>query len=126
MQKSIVTSVLFSALFGLAASLVQAEMGPGKKGPHEFSVDEKIERMTKDLNLTSDQKATIKTILEERKTKMESLKNQMEALHEETHSKIAATLTADQKAKFEAKKKERMEKMEDRREERQERKKDKK
>jgi periplasmic protein CpxP/Spy len=110
MQKIVLASVVFGGLLALSAfsSPVQAGSKCEMKCCHEFSVDAKLEKMTKKLNLTSEQQASIRTILEEKKTKMEGLKEQMKSSGEETQEKIKAVLTDEQKTKYEEMKKDNM------------------
>ena len=72
--------------------------GPGGPGGHRMDgmtmVDHHLAKMTKDLNLTADQQAQIKPILQEQEHKMRELNRR-------THSKIQAVLTDEQKKKFE-------------------------
>lgn len=113
MNKTVLTGVFLSGLLTamIPVTTLHADYGRGKKGPHEFSVDEKVERMTKKLDLTSEQQSSIRTILEDKKSKMQSLHEQMKTLQDETQQKIDAVLTAEQKAKHEEMKNEGKEKM---------------
>ncbi len=90
--------------------------GHGPMGP-----DQQLEHLTKALNLTSDQQAQIKPILENHHQQMMQLRQdqslsreekmpKMKALDEDSHTKINAILDDKQKPKFE--------KMAERREER--------
>ena len=80
-----------------------------------------LDKMTTDLNLSSDQQASIKKIMEDRGKKMETLhKESMEkgkAIMESSDKQIESVLNADQKTKFEAMKKEMKNKWKERREE---------
>ena len=75
------------------------------------SVDERVQHLTKALNLTTDQQAKVKSILEDQKNQMASLKQdtsmsqqdrraKFQAIHQDTQQKIQAVLTDEQKAKF--------------------------
>ena len=75
------------------------------------SVDERVQHLTKALNLSADQQAKVKSILEDQKSQMTTLKQntsmsqderraKFQAIHQDTHQKIQAVLTDEQKAKF--------------------------
>ena len=79
-----------------------------------------IEKFTKELGLTEDQKAKVSAIFEKTHTQMEALhaqvKPQFEALRSETQAQIRVLLTPAQQKKFDvmnAKWEERMKKRED-------------
>ena len=84
--------------------------GPGGPGGR-MNPEERLKRMTADLNLTADQQAKIKTIMESEKTKMDALRDDTSVegdakrekamgIRKDTNSQIRAVLTADQQAKF--------------------------
>lgn len=110
MRNKTLVGMLFGGLLALAVPAVHAEQYHGKKGHHEFSVDDKLEWLTKKLSLTSEQQVPVRAALEEKKTKMAALKEQMKSLEDATGQKISSALTDEQKAKYEEMKKERKEK----------------
>jgi len=76
------------------------------------SVEERVQHLTKALNLTTDQQAKVKSILEDQKSQMTALKQntsmsqedrraKFQAIHQDAQQKIQAVLTDEQKAKFE-------------------------
>lgn len=72
-------------------------MGEGKQGKAEKMAqwdEEQLERLTQKLNLTSEQQAQVKPILAEKQERLQQVRR-------ETHEKIKAILTEEQKAKFE-------------------------
>jgi Spy/CpxP family protein refolding chaperone len=86
-----------------------APMAPGMR--HGMSPDEQLARMTKDLNLTSDQATQIKPILVNRQQQMMTLRQdqsmsqedkmaKMKSLREDSNTKIAAVLNDTQKQQF--------------------------
>ena len=82
------------------------QMGEKTKGAKQApSVEERVERMTNDLSLTTDQAAQLTTIFESYDTKMQEAQTQsarkelMTAMNQE----IKAILTSDQATTFEAK-----------------------
>lgn len=68
----IVTALVLALAAGLTAAVVNQETGG--KGRHRGWM---LARMTKELNLTSDQQAKIKTILETEQAKMQPLRQQL-------------------------------------------------
>ena len=73
--------------------------------------EERLKRMTADLNLTTDQQAKIKTILESEKTKMDALRDDTSVegdakrekamqIRKDSQSAIRNVLTAEQQAKW--------------------------
>ena len=85
--------------------------GPGGPGGRMGNPEERLKRMTADLNLTADQQAKIKTILESEKTKMDALRDDTSVegdakrekamgIRKDTNSAIRAVLTAEQQAKM--------------------------
>lgn len=113
-------TLLAACLFAMAAVAQQnppaqasgdhkhSQMGPGMG-----NVDDHVKELTTKLNLSSDQQAKVKSILEETHQQMDTLaKDQsmskddkhakMKELHESVHSKVRDVLTDDQKPKFDA------------------------
>jgi protein CpxP len=93
----------------------QNQAGPpqGGRGGMRMDPNRQLERLTRELNLTSDQQAKIKPLLLERQQKMQALmqdqsgapedrRTQMRTISEGTNNSIKALLTDDQKQKFEA------------------------
>lgn len=86
--------------------------GPGgRHSRHMPTVAERLDRLSKSLNLTDDQKPQVKSILEEQDAKMHEIMNnssasrednmaKMHAVHESSNAKIRALLTDEQKSKF--------------------------
>ena len=93
-----------------------APAGPGNPG-HQFHPGERggenpLERLSKALDLTEDQKAKIKPIIEERRQKMQALRDdtslskeqrmeQVKEIFKSSNEQIKALLTPDQQQKFE-------------------------
>ncbi len=116
MNKKLALAVLFAGIVAMGgAARLSAHCGHcGVGGDHPAkasdmkrgSVDEKVEKLGKSLGLSADQKAQLKPIIEETWAKKEDLmkqhKEQMEALHKEKSDKVAAILTPEQKAKWDA------------------------
>ena len=75
------------------------------------SPEERLKRMTEALNLTADQQAKIKSLMESEKAQMDKLRDDSSLeqdarresamkIRQETHVSVRAILTADQQAKF--------------------------
>ncbi len=88
-----------------------AMQGPPPGGHGRGGPEHRLEMMKHHLNLTDDQTAQLKTVLEGERAKMEALRSntsltpqdrraQMMAIHQDGDSKIHAFLTPDQKTKF--------------------------
>ena len=86
--------------------------GMGHRGMR-MDPDRQLQRLTRELNLTSDQQDKIKPLLVERQQKMQSLfqdqsaapedrRTQARTIMEGTNNSIKAVLNDDQKQKFEA------------------------
>jgi len=82
----------------------------GQRGPR--SADQRLQMMTQQLNLTSDQQAQIKPILESEQQQSQAVRQdsslseqdrmaKMKQIRETTASQIKPILTADQQAKWE-------------------------
>jgi Spy/CpxP family protein refolding chaperone len=108
--------ISLTAVAGLSlASLVylQAE-DPGKHGPHagpgpHMMMENPFEHLTKDLNLTDDQKTKVQPIIDQTKPQLAAIhKEAMEKMHalmESTGAQIRPLLTPEQQTKFDAMKK---------------------
>ena len=124
MLKSATHLALTGMLFlGASASAVFAQTAPaatdaqppstGMHGHHMMAPDpdKQIARLTTKLNLTADQQAQIKPILQDRQTQMMALHSdttlagpdkmaKMKSINQETHSKVDAVLTDEQKKQW--------------------------
>lgn len=85
------------------------------------SADQHLQMLSEKLNLTDDQKATLKPILQDQMLQMkaaredsslsqEQKRTKMKSIHESLHDQINAVLTPDQQAKFKQMRQEQMEK----------------
>lgn len=116
MKKALICALLTVALccFGTAL-FAQMQGGSGMgggaaRGP--MSTDERLQHLTQMLNLTSDQQAKIKPILENEAQQMQALRQdtltsrdekmpKMREIRQNTNSQIATVLTPDQQKKWE-------------------------
>jgi Spy/CpxP family protein refolding chaperone len=125
---------LLLSLSGLSAGLAAAQYqgggygrpqgGDGQRRP--MSVDERVKRMTKDLNLTTDQQTKVKSILEDEQKKAQDLRNdtssdrqtmrqKMMQLRQDTSDQVRALLDDKQKEKFDKMEQQREDRMQNRR-----------
>ena len=133
-MKTLRYAVLILALAVPAALLAQmggpggGPGGPGGPGGHRHmpSVDEQTSQLATDLNLTDDQKAQVKAILQDQRDQMKKLMedssgsrqdnwSKMREIHEKSSAKIRDLLTDEQKTKFDKIQAERRQHMQDRR-----------
>jgi len=110
-------TLLAACLFALAAGAQQnppaQESGEHKHGGQMRSSDDMVQDLTTKLNLTADQQAKIKTILDENHEQMRATMNdqslskedkhaKMKSMHDSIHAKVREVLTDEQKPKFDA------------------------
>jgi protein CpxP len=94
----IVTALVLALAAGLSAAVAKQEAGD--KGRHHGWM---LARMTKELNLTSDQQAKIKTILETERAKMQPLRQQLRQNRQTENSNSAGTFNEVQVRAYAAK-----------------------
>jgi protein CpxP len=92
--------------------------GPGRRGPNP---EQRLAMLTKELSLTADQSAKVKTILDDGQAKMmaersssasqEDRRAKMMEMRNTESANIKAVLTDDQKVKFDALQKQQMDRM---------------
>ena len=93
---------------GTQESKAQAQT---EAGPHHGQRANQLERLTKELNLTDEQKAQVKPILDEQSKQMRATqedtsltqdqkREKMKQIHQTTHSQINGVLTPEQQKKF--------------------------
>ena len=117
MRNTLSTFALASLLIiGGGAAIAQDNAAPAPQqgqgyGHHGMNPDAQLQHLTKSLDLTADQQAQIKPILENGDAQMKQLwqdqslsqqdrHTKMQTIHQDTHSKIEAVLTDTQKQKF--------------------------
>jgi protein CpxP len=126
LQYVLLAAALMAPASMLAQNSASAEGQPeAHMGRHHIpDVDTQLQRLSKKLKLTDEQKPQVKTILEDQRDQMQKLmqdssgsraenRQKMREIHENASSKIRSLLTDEQKAKYdklEAKRRERMEK----------------
>ena len=125
--------LLLAGILALTCTAVWAQNDAAPAGPpagqmrQRGNPERELQQLTHRLDLTADQQAQVKTLLAERTQKMEALRGaapsadtssapsrreQMEAIRNDTDTKITALLNDDQKTKFAALQQERKERME--------------
>lgn len=112
---SILALLLFSAAglaFGRTSQEPQAPTPDKHAGMHRAeSADQQLQTLSEKLNLTDDQKAKIKPILEDQMKQMKALhedsslsaeqkRDKMKSIHDTSHEQINAVLTPEQQTKF--------------------------
>lgn len=107
MNKKILTIALALSL-PLAMTAYAGGGDPGHFGKHR---GERVERLSKELDLTAEQKAKLEAVFQQQAEKFK-------AMREETHRQMQEFLTPDQMAKLEELRKQRHEKWKKRHQER--------
>ncbi len=85
------------------------------------SADQHLQMLSEKLNLTDDQKAKLRPILQDQMQQMKAVRDdsslsqeqkraKMKSIHESSHDQVNAVLTPEQQAKFEQMRKEQMQK----------------
>lgn len=106
-----ILSITGGAAFAQSDTPAQQPAPTAPGGHHGMSVNDQLARMTKELNLTSDQATQIKPILTDRMQQMEALHQdqsmsqedkmaKMKSLREDSNTKIEAVLNDTQKQQF--------------------------
>ena len=119
MKKKFILMTLAMALaLGGVSMWAQMEQGPppgaqsGAMGHGPMTPDQRLEMMTKQLNLTADQQAKIKPLLESESQQMQTLRadtslsredrmSKMTQIRQGTNDQIKSSLNPDQQQKFE-------------------------
>ena len=96
MRKTVVISALglILAAGGVAWQVPEALGSKGKVGNYQNFQENRLERLTRKLDLTADQQAKLRAIFDEQQAKMK-------VIREEAHRKVLAVLTPEQEAKYE-------------------------
>lgn len=111
---------------GVAVPRTNGQTAMPYHAPHRPRPKRQLKHLTRMLNLTPDQQRQILPILRQRDKQMEGLRQktslspqqrhqQMRSLMQDTHQKMEAVMTADQKQQFEQKMQEMHQRMRDRR-----------
>ena len=124
MKKLMMLALAGSFVFGMSVMPVQAQMGQGQMGQkhmqkgmngkhyNAMNAEQQLKHLTVVLDLTAEQQAKIKPILEEREQQRQEMwkdnslsrtdrQQKMMALREESKTKIEAVLNDQQKEKYE-------------------------
>ncbi len=94
--------------------------GPGMRGHGPGNPDEQVRHLTRELNLTSDQQAQVRQVIEQRDAQVAQLRTntavtgpqrreQMKSIWMDSDTKVRAVLTDEQKQKFDAMRAQQME-----------------
>ena len=79
--------------------LAASSLAFAKEG-HDKDPQKHLDQMSKKLDLTPEQRTQVEQIMNDYRSRMDSLHQQMEALKKEKHDKINAVLTPKQQEKF--------------------------
>jgi periplasmic protein CpxP/Spy len=121
---------ILTILVLLAAALTFAQPSQESQAPtpdkhsgmhHEESADQHLQMLSEKLNLTDDQKAKVKPVLQDQMQQMKAVREdsalseeqkrtKMKSIHESMHEQINAVLTPEQQVKFKQMKQEQMQK----------------
>ena len=115
--RSVLPALVALVALGLAATPALAQQGPG--GRRMLSPDERLARLTEQLDLTDEQAAQMKPIIDEQSKKQqelfenaggdrETMRAEMTKLMEETDKQYAEVLTEEQMSKYREIRQERM------------------
>ena len=117
-MKKLMLPATLALVLVIAGPFAWAQMGPmgggqagGQMGHGPMSPDQKLQMMTSQLNLTTDQQAKIKPILESESQQMQALHqdsslsredrmSKMQQIRQGTNEQIKPILTSDQQQKF--------------------------
>jgi Spy/CpxP family protein refolding chaperone len=115
MKKLILPNALALIVLAAAGLSAWAQMGPqaggGPMGHGPMSPDQRLQMLTKQLNLTADQQEKIKPILESESQQMQTLRqdsslssedrmSKMQQIRQSTRDQIKPNLTSEQQQKF--------------------------
>ncbi len=125
MKKAIVCALLTLAIACSGSALYAQQDNMNQGGPgagHRMMIapEQRLQHLTKMLDLTADQQQKVKTILEDDSQQMQTLRQdttlpdqdkgmKLRQLHQSTNDKIWAVLNADQQKKWQAMQDQRME-----------------
>ncbi len=106
---SVIAAMVLGGLVACSIATAQEAGKESKKGKGGFSPEQRLERMTTQLNLTDEQKPKVKAVLEETSKKMQGLRDlpqeerreKMQAAREEETKKLKGILTPEQFKKYE-------------------------
>ena len=104
---SLIVAVALGTLVACSMAIAQdAGKDSAKKGKGGFSVEQRLERMSTQLNLTDDQKPKVKAVLEDTAKKMKDLapedrREKGKAIREEEVAAFKKILTPEQFTKYE-------------------------
>lgn len=100
-MKRLFATLALVAFLGAGVGTVRANEGPMTAQEKQKHLNDKVEKMTKKLNLTADQQSTVRAAMESKMDKIEEIKL-------EADQKIRSTLNPEQAKKFDEWKKDKM------------------
>jgi len=97
-------SLTFSLVFCTNYLYAQSESVPAQATEKVGKIQSRVNELTKELNLTVEQQAKVKQILDkgsqDLRVLMQNARNKAKELRVKAHDEIMAVLTAEQQAKF--------------------------
>lgn len=90
----------FTVVGLMTVASLYAEHHEGKHKGEKWDSAAKVEKLTKKLDLTADQQAKIKTILDAKHAEAKESMEEMKDKREKTNEEILAVLNDEQKAKY--------------------------
>jgi periplasmic protein CpxP/Spy len=108
----LVALAIAPAFVGVSAWAQMGPPGGGQMGHGPMSPDQRLQMLTKQLNLTTDQQSKIKPILENESQQMQTLRqdsslsredrmSKMQQIRQSSNEQIKSNLNSDQQQKFE-------------------------
>ncbi|WP_447968052.1 periplasmic heavy metal sensor [Nitrospira sp. M1] len=100
-QGKIKTFMMWAVLVLVSGVLVAAPGWAGGKGKHHgHDPEKKLQKLTEKLELTEEQQAKVKPILEQKHQQLQELHKQMKEVRMNARAQIEAQLTPEQVGKF--------------------------
>jgi Spy/CpxP family protein refolding chaperone len=114
MTKRLSSLAILTMVFAIVGVSAWAQMGPpggGQMGHGPMTADQRMQMLTKQLNLTADQQEKIKPILESESQQMQALHqdsslsredrmSKMQQIRQSSNEQIKSNLNSDQQQKF--------------------------
>lgn len=108
MKLSLVAALALGGLLACSTIAMAQDNGGGNGGGKKGrSVEQRLERMSTELNLTDEQKPKVKAVLEDTQKKMQEIpreerRDKMPAMMEEQNKKLKEILTPEQYTKYQS------------------------
>ena len=97
-MKKIILTAIAGIMLAIPVAALADEPGPSKDPKW---VEKHVERLSKKLDLTRDQKVLIRALLDQKRKRMLEVRNELTLIREQTAKEIKSLLTDEQKKKYE-------------------------